>query len=245
MISPTSPIVRKLSTFVALPADDIELLAGFHRRRRMFEAGRQVIAEGEKRQCAYILAKGWACCFKLLPDGRRQIVDFQIPGDFMGLRSLLFRTSDHSAEAVTDIEASEVMIGDILDAFSKAPRLGTAVLWAASRDEAMAVEHLVNIGRRSAEERLAHFILEMEARLTLVGLADKKGFACPLTQYHLADLLGLTAVHVNRILRLLREKGLAHIQNRRVSIMDRQGLIKLAGFDKAYLDHDGPMLRWS
>jgi len=242
MLSPTSPLVRKLSTFVALPSGDLELLAGFHRRRRTFMSGSEIISEGEKRQCAYILAKGWACSFKIQPDGRRQVVDFQIPGDFLGLRSLLFRTSDHSAEAVTDIEASEVLIGDVLDAFSRAPRLATAVLWAASRDEAMVVEHLVNIGRRSAEQRLAHILLEMDARLKLVGLSDTDGYAFPLTQFHLADLLGLTAVHVNRIIRLLREKNLVHIQHRRVKFLNREGLIALAAFDGAYLDQDGPML---
>jgi CRP-like cAMP-binding protein len=132
---------------------------------------------------------------------RRQIVDFQVPGDFLGLRSALFRTTDHSVEAVTRIEASEVLASDILDGFANAPRLATAVLWAASRDEAMVVEHLVNMGRRSAEVRMAHFLLELGARLQLVGIGDKTGFDCPLTQYHLADALGLSAVHVNRVLR--------------------------------------------
>lgn len=243
MVILKSPLVRKLSTFVALPPDDLELLAGFHRRRRTFAAGSDVIHEGEVRQCAYILAQGWVCSYKVLPDGRRQIVDFQIPGDFLGLRSLLFRAADHSAEAVTRIEASEVMVTDILDAFTRAPRLATAVLWAASRDEAMVVEHLVNIGRRSAEQRLSHFLLEMDTRLTLVGLSEADGYAFPLTQYHLADLLGLTAVHVNRVIRLLREKGLVTIQSRRVTFMDRDRLVELAGFDKAYLDQDGPILR--
>lgn len=180
-----SPLTIKLSAFVALSDADLEILARFHRRRRSFLSGHEMSSEGETDQSAFILAEGWACSYKILPDGARQIVDFQIPGDFLGLRSILFRTSDHSVEAVTRIEASEVLATDILDGFSQSARLATAVLWAASRDEAMVVEHLVNLGRRSAEERMGHFLLELGARLKLVGLGDRTGFDCPLTQYHL------------------------------------------------------------
>lgn len=238
-----SPLARKLSAFVALSEVDLETLERFHRRRRTFLAGHELIHEGQRNQSAFILAEGWACSYKMLPDGERQIVDFQVPGDFLGLRSVLFRTTDHSVEAVTRIEASEVLAADILDGFTNAPRLATAVLWAASRDEAMVVEHLVNLGRRSAEVRMAHFLLELAARLQLVGIGDKTGFGCPLTQYHLADALGLSAVHVNRVLRHLREEGLVTFQKGRVCFDDIQKLIALAGFDTDYLDHNGPLLR--
>jgi len=236
-------LTRKLSAFVTLSGSDLEILARFHKRRRSFLVGHQLIHEGQKNQSAFILAEGWACSYKMLPDGERQIVDFQVPGDFLGLRSVLFRTTDHSVEAVTQIEASEVLASDILEGFATAPRLATAVLWAASRDEAMVVEHLVNLGRRSAEERMAHILLELGARLQLVGIGDKTGFDCPLTQYHLADALGLSAVHVNRVLRHLREDGLVTFQKGRVSFKNLAGLTELAGFDTDYLDQDGPLLR--
>lgn len=236
-------LTRKLSAFVTLSGSDLEILARFHKRRRSFHVGHQLIHEGQKNQSAFILAEGWACSYKMLPDGERQIVDFQVPGDFLGLRSVLFRTTDHSVEAVTQIEASEVLASDILEGFATAPRLATAVLWAASRDEAMVVEHLVNLGRRSAEERMAHILLELGARLQLVGIGDKTGFDCPLTQYHLADALGLSAVHVNRVLRHLREDGLVAFQKGRVSFKNLAGLTDLAGFDTDYLDQDGPLLR--
>ena len=243
MSVPESPLTRKLSAFVALGDADLETLARFYQRRRRFQSGHELIHEGQTHASAFILARGWACSYKILPDGERQIVDFQIPGDFLGLRSILFRTADHSIEAVTRIEASEVLASDIFDAFSSAPRLATAVLWAASRDEAMVVEHLVNLGRRSAQERMAHFLLELGARLTLVGMGDMKGFACPLTQYHLADALGLSAVHVNRVLRQMRESDLVTFQKGRVVFGDFERLKELAGFDTAYLDQDGPLLR--
>jgi CRP-like cAMP-binding protein len=238
-----SPLTQKLSAFVALSKVDLETLARFHRRRRTFLPGHEMLHEGQSNASAFILAEGWAVSYKVLPDGDRQIVDFQIPGDFLGLRSILFRTSDHSSEAVTRIEASEVLASDIFDAFAHAPRLATAVLWAASRDEAMVVEHLVNIGRRSAEERMAHLLLELGARLRLVGLGDKTGFPCPLTQYHLADALGLSAVHVNRVLRHLRDEGLTTFQKGRVTFDNLDRLRDVSAFDTGYLDHDGPLLR--
>ena len=238
-----SALTRKLSAFVALADADLQTLARFHRRRRSFAAGHQMIHEGQPGQSAFILAAGWACSYKMLPDGTRQIVDVQIPGDFLGLRGVLLRTTDHSVEAVTHLEASEVLASDILEGFAQAPRLAAAVLWAASRDEAMVVEHLVDLGRRSADERMAHFLLELGARLRLVGAGDAAGFDCPLTQYHLADLLGLSAVHVNRVLRQLREEGLVTCRNGRVAFDDFDRLKAIAGFDAAYLDQDGPLLR--
>lgn len=238
-----SPLTKKLSAFVALSDVDIETLDRFHQRRRIFRSGHEMIHEGQQNASAFILAEGWACSYKILPSGERQIVDFQLPGDFLGLRSMPFRTSDQSVEAITPIEASEVRPSEFLDAFSNASRLATAVLWAASRDEAMLVQHLVNLGRRSAEERTAHFLLELGARLKIIGLGDRTGFDCPLTQHHLADALGLSAVHVNRVLRRLREEGLLTFQKGRVAFKDFDRIRKLANFDTAYLDQDGPLLR--
>lgn len=243
MIHAQSPLARKLGNFVALSEAELEVLDSLHRRRRNFAVGHDLVYQGQAHQAAYILADGWVCSYKLLRDGTRQIVDFQIPGDFLGLRSVLLRTADHNIETVTAVEASEVLESDLLQAFQSTPRLATAVLWAASRDEAMVVEHLVGIGRRNALERTAHFLLELGARLTLVGLGTREGYACPLSQYLLADALGLSAVHVNRVLRELREEGLLTFQKGHVIIHDLDGLVELAEFDRAYLDQEGPLLR--
>ena len=243
MYSAHSPLARKLGSFVALSAAELAVLDSLHTRRRKFVAGRDLVLQGQTDQAAYILAKGWVCSYKLLRDGTRQVIDFQIPGDFLGLRSVLFRTADHNIEPITPVEASEVLASDLLDAFSSTPRLATAVLWAASRDEAMVVEHLVDIGRRSALERTAHFLLEMGARLKLVGLGTRDGYDCPLSQYILADALGLSAVHINRVLRELREAGLVTFQKGQVTFLDFGRLVELAEFDRSYLDHEGPLLR--
>jgi CRP-like cAMP-binding protein len=242
-IGAPSPLARKLAAFVALSETELAVLERLHSRRRVFVAGRDLVHQGQSEHAAYILAAGWVCSYKLQPDGTRQIVDFQVPGDFLGLRSVLLRTSDHSFEPVVRIEAAEVLAADLLDALAKTPRLATAILWAASRDEAMVVEHLVGVGRRDADARVAHFLLELASRLALVGMGGRAGYECPLTQYHLADALGLSAIHVNRILRRLREDGLVTFRDGHVRFDDHDRLVALAQFDPAYLDQDGPLLK--
>jgi CRP-like cAMP-binding protein len=192
--------------------------------------GGELVYEGQSGHKAYILLNGWACSFKLLPDGGRQIIGFPLPGDCVGLRSVLLRTSDHSFSALTDVVVSSVDAARMIRVFNEFPRLGVAILWAASRDEAMVVEHLVNIGRRTAIERTAHFFLELEERLRLVGMASANGYDCPLNQYVLADTLGLSAIHVNRVLRQLRERKLLTLKDRKVRILDPAGLRTLAGY---------------
>jgi CRP-like cAMP-binding protein len=238
-----TPFARKLSAFVALSKAELAVLERLHERRRSFVAGRDLVHQGQSAQAAYILLSGWVCSYKIQPDGTRQIVDFQVPGDFLGLRSVLLRTSDHSFVPIIDSQAVQVMASDLLQAFADTPRLATAILWAASRDEAMVVEHLVGIGRRDADARMAHFLLELGSRLALVGLGSKEGYHCPLTQYHLADALGLSAVHVNRVLRQLRESGLVTFRDGHVTFGDYVRLAELGGFDPSYLDQTGPLLK--
>ncbi|WP_259780996.1 Crp/Fnr family transcriptional regulator [Aestuariispira ectoiniformans] len=236
------PLARKLSTFIELKEEDLLMLTRLHENNRIVEAGSGLEHQGAIHHKAYILRKGWVFSYKLLKDGARQIVDFQISGDFLGLRSLLLRTSDHSFEPITQIEVSEVTKEHLKLCFEMSPRLAAALLWAASRDEAMVVEHLIDIGRRSAIVRTAHFLLELGVRLELVGLADRNGYHCPLTQYLLADALGLSAIHLNRCLRKLREKNLLSFQGGQVTYLDFTALTRLADFDSDYMDHEKPIL---
>ena len=236
MASVASALVQKLNRFFPLNQDELASIAGLEARRRPIPAHTEVVHERQEGHHAFILQEGWACAYKLLPDGGRQVIDFSVPGDFMGLRSVLLRTSDHGFAAVTDIVVAEVSARQMIDTFQRVPRLGAAILWAASRDEAMVVEHLVNIGRRSALVRTAHLLLELGLRLQLVGLGSDSGFVCPLNQYLLADALGLTAIHVNRVLRQLRERGLVTFRDGRVEFHDLKSLRDLADYHSGYLD---------
>jgi CRP-like cAMP-binding protein len=238
-----TPLARKLGAFVALSEKEFAVLESFYKRRKTIVAGSDLVFQGEQNPAAYILLTGWVCSYKIQSDGSRQIVDFQIPGDFLGLRSVLFHVSDHNIEPIVETQVAEIFKGDLLDAFQQTSRLATAVLWAVSRDEAMVVEHLVSIGRRDAVKRIAHFLLELGARLALVGMGSELGYDCPLTQYHLADALGLSSVHVNRVLRQLREDGLAKFQDGKVEFLNYKALVSYADFDPSYLDQAGPLLK--
>lgn len=238
-----TPIAQKLSAFVKLSDQELEILGQLIKNTKRIGVGQDLVQQGEANQAAFILMKGWVCSYKIQADGSRQIVDFQIPGDFLGVRSVLFRTSDHNIEPITEVEVCEIFIPGLLEAFSRFPRLAMALLWALSRDEAMVVEHLVNIGRRNSTERTAHFLLELGARLSLIGAGSETGFTCPLTQPLLADALGLSAVHVNRVLRQLRESGMATFRDGQVVFDDYNRLVAYADFDSAYLDQAGPLLK--
>ncbi len=231
-----SVLARKLNTFLPLTQAELACLADIQSSPVKMRRGQELVQEGQTGHKAFVLQQGWACSYKSLPDGGRQIISFPIAGDCVGLRSVLLRTADHSFLALTDAVVSAVETTHMMRVVTEFPRLGAALLWAASRDEAMVVEHLVNIGRRSAIERTAHFFMELAERLTLIGQASETEFKCPLSQFVLADALGLTAIHVNRVLRQLREQGLLTVRKGRVQIHDLARLRDLAGFQGGYLN---------
>ena len=231
-----SVFAQKLNTFIPLLRDELECIDGLQAKRVKIKRGQQLTREGQTGHKVFLLHAGWACSYKDLASGHRQIISFPIAGDCVGLRSVLLRTADHSFSALTDAVVSPVEGTQLQACVTQFPRLGAALLWAASRDEAMVVEHLVNIGRRSAIERTAHIFMELAERLSLVGLATEAEFKCPLTQFVLADALGLTSIYINRVLRELREKRLVTMSKGSVKIHDLNGLRKLAGFQGGYLN---------
>ena len=236
MANLVSILAKKLNTFLPLAPKELKALAEMQAKPVTVKRGKQLTQEGQTGHRVFVLQSGWACSYKDLTSGQRQIISFPIAGDCVGLRSVLLRTADHSFAALTDAVVSPVEGANIMKCVTEFPRLGAALLWAASRDEAMVVEHLVNIGRRSALARTAHFFMETAERLSLVGLATEAEFDCPLTQYVLADALGLSPIHVNRVLRQLREQNLLTLRKGNVKIHDLNGLRELAGFQGGYLN---------
>lgn len=237
-----SAIARKLSAFVVLSKEELAPLEVFYQRRRFIELGQDLVRQDRLGQVVYMLYEGWVCSYKLQSSGSRQIVGFQVPGDIVGLRSILFRISDHSASTLTRVEVTEVSSTDLIGSFANNSRLEKALQWSIARDQAIFVERIVDMGRRNAVERTAHFLLELGARLTLVGLGDKHGYACPILQDMLADSLGVTEEHINRVLKQLRVHGLLTFRRSRVIFDDFDRLVELADFNVSYLDQDGPLL---
>ena len=230
----------KLNCVVELTSSEVACLSELQSQPFQIKRGTEIAHEGQIARRAFILQSGWASCYKYSRDGDRQIISFPLPGDFMGLGSILLRSSNYSFAALSDVVVSSLSVPCVMKLFEKFPRVAAAILLSASRDEAMVIEHLVNVGRRSAIERVAHCLLELRQRLRLVGLASESQFECPLTQYDLADSLGLSPIHVNRVLRYLREEGMLTIKSHTVNVHNLAGLIKLAGFDSAYLDQIVP-----
>lgn len=230
-----SPIAGKLSAHIAFLPEDKVVLDSLEIRKRVFTKGCEITHEGQSAQNAYILRAGWACSYKLMRNGTRQVINFYVPGDLIGIRRLLLPNSDDNLYAVTRVEVGEINVEDLLEAFDGNGRLAMSILWSTLRDEAILVQHLVDVGRRRPIDRVAHFFLELGSRLCLLGLGTKLAYQCPLTQSLIADALGLTAVHFNRVLRQLRELNAMTFHEGWVRLLDCQRLERLADFDSSYL----------
>jgi CRP-like cAMP-binding protein len=184
--------------------------------------------EGEPLRARYLLA-GWACRQRLLADGRRQIFDFVLPGDGIGLRLQPRLLAETTTVALTRLQVADA--GELVQpaALEACPELGRALVLAADDERRRLLDHIVRLGRLTAAERVAHLMLELHERLGAVGLASGSEFHFPLTQEVLADSLGLSIVHINRVLQDLRRQGLLVIKTGQAAILDRAALGVLAG----------------
>ena len=220
-------LARRVNTLLPLSLGELNGLAGMQSSPLRVKRGTQVIHEGQTGHQAFVLQDGWACSSKSVRNGGRQIISVAIAGDCVGLGSAQLQTADCSIETLTDAVLNPVDRHRMLQTFGEFPRLWVALLW--SLDGAFVAERLVSIGRRSALERMAHFFVELAERLTSVGLATRTEFKFPLTQYVLGDALGLSAIHVNRVLHQLRHQELLTLRQGRVQILDVGRLRKIAG----------------
>ena len=201
------------------------------------DASVDLLVEGEAVRTGYIIEEGWACRYRLLNDGRRQILTLLVPGDEAGASAGPAQAADHSVATLTPCRVYPVPAAALQAVQQRHPEIRRAFAWSVRRDLAIMQEHVVDLGRRTARERFAHLVLELLCRLRLVGLADGDGFALPLTQGVLADVLGLSIVHVNRTLRWLNDEGLVCYRPGRLRIPDIPGLVRIAEFDEDYLHH--------
>jgi len=228
-------LARKLGVSVPLSKREKAALAALQSGAQSVAAGEDLLVEGHRAPTAYVLKAGWAVRYKLLPDGRRQVLNFVLPGDVVGFHEYLFQVTPHSVGALTDLEVSTLSPPALIELFRKLPRLAFAIAWSAAREGAMMEEQVVRIGRRNAYERMAHLFLELLQRLSIVGEASERAFAMPVTQVVLADALGLSIVHVNRTLRRFRRAGLIEMAGGRIVLKDRAALARIADFEGRYL----------
>lgn len=228
------PLVRKLGCYLELTASEAAFLQELHQPVHRYARRKEIVVEARHSDHVSLLVSGVVFRYKVLTDGRRQALMLGLPGDFVGFPSCLFGIAVNSVAALSDVVVAEIELTRLFEAFERFPRVGAALFWSSASDIALYGERLTDLGRRSAYERLAHLLLELLMRLRTVGLAGDKSYDFPLTQELIADLLGLSTPHVNRMIRCLREEGLATIEGSHVVIHDVAALESLAGFDERY-----------
>lgn len=228
-------LALNLEAFVRLSQDDRDAIDRLSRAQRDVAPRRDLLREGDQPRCVQLVIDGWACRYKTLPDGRRQIVAFFLPGDFCDLNVYVLKEMDHSVGAITRLRVADIGRDEMEAMTAEHPRITQALWWHGLVHAAIQREWTLNLGQRSAYERIAHLLVELFLRLQLV--ARTRGDSCdfPLTQNDIADATGLTAVHVNRTLQELRRAGLIVLQGRTLTIPDMAALQNAALFNSNYL----------
>jgi CRP-like cAMP-binding protein len=200
-------------------------------------AGEEIVHAGEVSPELYTPYPGWAFRFKMLPDGRRQILNFLLLGDLLGLQAAMFDAALHGIEALTDVELCVLPRRKVWDLFGATPSLAFDVAWLGSREESIVDENLTTAGRRNAEERVAALSVALYKRVKLLGLVTEDSFAFPLIQQHIADALGLSLVHTNKTLARLRRRGMFSQVNGTMTLTNPRVLERVA----QYFDEDVPL----
>ncbi|MEA3032264.1 MAG: hypothetical protein QOH86_280 [Sphingomonadales bacterium] len=212
-----------------------EMLRGAIGRIGEVAPGRPLVRANTTLSESILLVEGLACRYKDLAGGERQIMEMHVPGDFVDLHGFLLKRLDHTVGALTPVRYAAVPHDALRRITETQPHLARILWFSTLIDAAIHREQIVSVGRRTALSRIAHLLCELNVRLKIVGLADEDGYALPLTQADVADATGLTSVHVNRMLRKLRNDDLLTFRNGRVTIHDWDGLQRVAEFDPTYL----------
>jgi CRP-like cAMP-binding protein len=230
--------VRKLKSFQFFSTEsEAAILALAGQRTRILNANDDLISEGDEPRTIYLVVDGWACRYKMLDDGRRQILSFFVPGDLCDLHVYILDEMDHSIGALTPLKYASITPIELEKLCDDHPRIVRALWWESLVSASIQREWLVSAGQRSAYEALAHLCCELYVRLKLVGLADKGECALPLTQSDIADALGLTQPHVSRTVAELNRSGLATLKRRHLSVSNLAGLMAAASFNPNYLHY--------
>jgi CRP-like cAMP-binding protein len=212
--------------------DELRFVDGFKRGELVAEAGSLILSEGSHSAQMFTLLSGWAFRHKSLPDGRRQILNYVLPGDLIGLQGSVIGEMQHSVEALSSVVLCVFQRSNLPDIYRSHPGLAFDITWLAAREERMLDENLLSVGRRSAIERAAYLIAFLYNRAIDVGVSPSRRLLIPITQQHVADTLGLSIVHTNKTLRKLSERKLIRWHGRACEVLDPQGLAEVAGWQK-------------
>jgi CRP-like cAMP-binding protein len=223
--------LRCLPAFRPFTPEELAFVSQFKKGEIILAAGQTLLLEGEGNDHLYTLLSGWMFRHKSLPDGRRQILNYALPGDFLGMQSAVFKEMQHSVEALTQVRLCIFPRDKIWSLYSKQPGLGFDITWLVSREENMLDEHLLSVGRRTALERMAYLVLLLHRRVNQLKMGSADGIELPINQQHVADTLGLSIVHTNKTLRKLYDRGLISWRQRKLTVLNEGELARVARFE--------------
>ena len=227
--------VNKISRVVDISQDDASALQELSGKARDVKAGKDLIGDGDEPNHVILILGGWACRYKILKNGTRQITAFMLPGDLCDMHVMLLDHMDHGIAAITEVNMALVSREQLHRLTMERPNLLRALWWSTLVDEGILRAWIVNNGRRSARERIAHLICELHKRINNIGLAEGEDFRLPLSQIEIADAVAMTPMHVNRTIEGFADSGLVKIIRGKMMVLDIAGLERIADFDESYL----------
>jgi CRP-like cAMP-binding protein len=223
--------LRKRPALREFTADELAFVKEFKVDELHVEPGASFLRQGAANQHLYTVLSGWAFRYKMLDDGRRQILNYALPADMVGLQGTLMHEMEHSVEALTAVKLCVFPRSKLYDLYSRFPSLAFDVTWLAAREEQLIDEQLVSIGRRTSLERTAFLLLHLFTRAQEAGLTQNGTIQFPFTQQHLADTLGMSLVHTNKTLKRLLVSKAIRWKDRVFEMVDRAALAAIAGDD--------------
>ncbi len=223
--------LRRLPCLREFAPDELEFVKRFKSDELHLEAGATFLREGSKSDHLFTVLSGWAFRYKVLDDGRRQILNFALPADMVGLQGAVMDEMEHSVETLTPVTLCVFPRARLYELYSQFPTLAFDVTWLAAREEQLIDEHLVSIGRRTSLERVAYLLLHLYSRASELKMTKDGKLQFPITQQHLADALGMSLVHTNKTLKRLLVTKAIRWQARALEMLDRAALAELAGGD--------------
>jgi CRP-like cAMP-binding protein len=233
--SAVAPLLLKLRARDIVNQEEEEVLRASVAEIREHPPGRPIVRLGTSLSASTLLIDGIVCRYKDLADGQRQIMDLHVAGDFVDLHGFLLKRIDHNVGPLTAVRVASIPHDALRGITETHPHLGRMLWFSTLLDAAIHREKILSVGRRSAVARIAHIFCELFVRLRLVGLADEGGYRLPITQADIADATGLTSVHVNRMLKKLRDDKMLTFRGGQVTMANWEGLQRVAEFDPTYL----------
>jgi CRP-like cAMP-binding protein len=222
--------LRELPHFREFSPDELIFVSSFKRGELAVDAGAAILVEGANSAHLYTVLSGWGFRYKALEDGRRQILNYIMPGDLIGLQGTIMGEMQHSVEALSPVSLCVFERDKLMTLYNKHPSLAFDLTWIAAREERILDEHLLSIGRRSALERAAYLLAYLHQRAIVLKLFEGRNIL-PIRQQHIADTLGLSIVHTNKTLKKLAGRGLIRWSERGCDVLDGPALAVLAGWD--------------